>query len=354
MRLFAAVSVIFIHVSAASLAKSVSMDDSWIMTVNKLVRFAVASFIYLAGALLWGRTRSINFVDYKNLLQNKLSKIMLPYLVWSFVYLYLGFMMNQGANARFSLKEITKSIILGGSWYHLYFIPIIAVVYLITPLAQVAVSKMPKTAILISWLLAGFTSLLLQSSVLPTISKLFSMASLYIPYAIAGACYARNKEENDKKISSSWPLLLLAGLFLNYYQNILGFGELPAVVHRLIYPIHILLVIFGLLGSSKLLSKIENISRYSSFFSSNAYQVYLSHPLLLVGFMLAVDRYSLTYLWSRPIFIIPATIFIFAGSLIFSLLLNKITAAASRFSDLVRALTRLRQSLIAKATDVLK
>jgi probable poly-beta-1,6-N-acetyl-D-glucosamine export protein len=126
LRTAAILAVILIHTSSRTI-ESVYMNlpqVSWGLFLNQVSRFAVPLFFLISGFVLeLSHSDDIGYLSY---LKKRISKIVLPYVFWSFVYYYFVY-------TRHSMGFLT-TLIGGNSSYQLYFIPPLMLLYLIYPL----------------------------------------------------------------------------------------------------------------------------------------------------------------------------------------------------------------------------
>lgn len=126
MRGIAIIAVILIHISSFAIDGSSNfLMGNIALFLNQLTRFAVPVFLMLSG---WGLTVSKKYeMKYVPLLFNQISKVIFFYLMWNVIYYIVSF-------DSFSLFEMVKGMILGSTYYHLYYVPLIIFFYMIYPL----------------------------------------------------------------------------------------------------------------------------------------------------------------------------------------------------------------------------
>lgn len=169
-RIIAILFVVLIHsTSGAEYAflrqhNFLSLDFLGVL-LNQLGRFSVPLFVMLSGygLALSSKSKSIRFLkaeDYKIFFAGRFSKILLPYLFLSFVFLFFsskGFSFEGYESWSSQLSEnlliYTRAIIKGNADYHFYFFVIIIELYFLFPLLFLLASRSSGIWILIAFLL---------------------------------------------------------------------------------------------------------------------------------------------------------------------------------------------------------
>ncbi len=155
LRILAAIAVVVIHISAGVVTDSSQTYHSPWMAGNfyeSLSRWSVPMFVMISGALmLSSRKERPNTV----FLRKKLAKILVPLLVWSVIY-YAN-EVRKGAYD-FSVSDFLERLASDDIMYHLWFLYMIAGLYLITPLLKILVRHAKRSDIeyfLLLWLISS-------------------------------------------------------------------------------------------------------------------------------------------------------------------------------------------------------
>jgi fucose 4-O-acetylase-like acetyltransferase len=105
--------------------------DYVILSYRQLLNFAVPVFLFISG--YWSTKKPIiSFEDYKQFLIKRFSRILIPYLFWSVIYLTFE-------DIKIHDFELDKTIIMlltGKASVQFYFIILILQLYALTPLLQ--------------------------------------------------------------------------------------------------------------------------------------------------------------------------------------------------------------------------
>ena len=129
-RIIAMIAVITIHVTSAYIgyqSNILVMGMNVAFILNQLTRFAVPLFILLSGTSLG---LSANDDSYRGFLHKRLTKIGIPYLAWTAVYIIYN---NHSDLSAINFRSVLRTVLLGQAAPHLYFVVIIFQFYLIFP-----------------------------------------------------------------------------------------------------------------------------------------------------------------------------------------------------------------------------
>lgn len=155
LRIIAALAVVMIHVSAGVVTDDAQDYKSPWMTGNfyeSISRWAVPMFVMISGALMLSSTREITILSF---LKKRLAKILIPLFAWSVIY-YANEVRKD--EITFSVADFIKRFSTDDIMYHLWFLYMIAGLYIITPLLKILIQHAKRKDIeyfLILWL---FTS----------------------------------------------------------------------------------------------------------------------------------------------------------------------------------------------------
>jgi surface polysaccharide O-acyltransferase-like enzyme len=146
LRTVAAIAVIVIHALGPfkhEFGQIPFFDWATAITFNSFSRWAVPVFILISGALLLSDKRPF---DMKYYLSRRVSKVVVPFLVWSLFYAYLSGWTSQGFDLETTQMVLSESY-HHQTYYHLgffyYFIPL----YIAVPFLQAMVRKGDDTVL---------------------------------------------------------------------------------------------------------------------------------------------------------------------------------------------------------------
>ena len=151
LRIFAAFSVVVLHAAAQSWYHLPIESGEWFIAnaYDALFRFGVPVFVMISGALFLGRDKAI---DIKRLYSRNILRMVVIYVVWSFVYSWYSKDFDPGV---LNVKDVVRMIL--DSSYHLWFLPMLVGLYILLPVLHSWVRSAGKANI--EYLLAGFVIL---------------------------------------------------------------------------------------------------------------------------------------------------------------------------------------------------
>lgn len=141
-RVMAIAAVVMVHESGAALG-SADLDEPtsavwWAAAVLDAVsRWCVPVFLMVSGALLLDPDRTDTPREFY---RRRLARIGLPLVVWTTVYLLFG---HYYLERPLTVPDVARAIASGSPFLHLYFLYVIAGLYLLTPLLRAALRQMP-------------------------------------------------------------------------------------------------------------------------------------------------------------------------------------------------------------------
>ena len=266
------------------------------LLVEYIFIYAVPFFIFASLFFNLNSAKSNNFNKFNN---SKIKRLVLPYLIWSFIYFISRYSIGR---IQFNFDSIIKSVFLGAAAVQLYFIPLIYIALILLFLIQKVTVNWKIKSLSIGFLISLITyyilictgnSFQLNSSIaFEKMLKNFNLEWIYLnpflnvilvyisfsirslPYSFAAIIFYR-LQENKRIIeifSNKFILFLLIFLFLTL--NIFKIDAVSEVV------LGILFFIFPSIISNKF--KVDDITKYIFLIlGSTSYSVYLCHHLLI-------------------------------------------------------------------------
>ncbi len=206
-RWVAIVMVVTIHVTGYAALRHVG-SGMWLL--NRTVQAAVPIFVFLTGALLWTRPVTGGVHGYSTFVRRRFVTVAVPYAVWTVVYrLYHTPDLGRVVSGEW-LQSLGRDLLTGGAHFHLYFVPMIFLLYLVTPAASWLVRRSPPAAffgaVAVTVLLWPLTH------GVPEHWRWVSQAVTLAPFAFAGAWYRLAGDGERLRFPRSWPLLLVGGV----------------------------------------------------------------------------------------------------------------------------------------------
>lgn len=129
LRGLAIIGVIVIHTIGGAYSKN---DLIYMFNINLdlVSSFSVPLFIFISGLVLT-YNYSDKDINYNSFIRKRLNSILIPYLVWSIIYLIYRVVINR---ENIDIFIIVKKIILGSASFHLYFFVLMMQFYLFFPI----------------------------------------------------------------------------------------------------------------------------------------------------------------------------------------------------------------------------
>ncbi len=149
IRSFAALAVILIHSTGTYLHQfdpSAHLDIRW-WTANvycSLVRWATPFFILISGSVFLNPARTESPAQF---LRKRVRRVFLPFAFWALVYLIYQYRGSFGGGEFPSAANLFEQIIFGEIYYHLWFIPMIMGMYLLTPTFRIFIQNARRSDI---------------------------------------------------------------------------------------------------------------------------------------------------------------------------------------------------------------
>ena len=339
IRGIAMLGVIGIHIGAQYLMNPT--PNVHLVALFEIVsRFSVPIFFFVSAFGLFYKINLREPFHYENFLRRRFKAVLLPYLIWSVLYIvHDNFFYGSGIPAPSYALEI---LFFGLAKYQLYFMVILIWFYLLMPvwIKIMRVMTRKKLFVLLAFQIAfnyfssysttlnNFIYSLPEDSIL----KLFLMWRLnylvlhYVFIFILGGFLALRSEKffaviaaNKKIITAGFfsSMIILLGYFyfLLYFEN---FSPVAAVntAHQLspagiFYTIAASIFFFMLFESAKLPEKVRTLL---SYLGKHSYFVYLFHPFAITYLALLLAK--LNHVMNAPtaIIIYFATVIISLGA----------------------------------------
>ncbi|MDO4741758.1 MAG: acyltransferase family protein [Candidatus Saccharibacteria bacterium] len=136
LRIFAIIAVIFVHVAAENWYSTEPRSLTWNLysLVDSLVRWGVPIFVMISGALFLNRNQSL-----KKIFRKHIIKLIILFFVWSLIYA----IWESSVGNAVTISDFLINFFKGPA--HLWFLPMIIGLYLITPLLQKIISDKKST-----------------------------------------------------------------------------------------------------------------------------------------------------------------------------------------------------------------
>lgn len=264
--------------------------------LDGLLHFAVPVFVFVSGALVWGRP-----VDrYARFLRRRAAVVVVPYLAWSSAYLAV---LAARGDPSAVLASAPRLLLTGETWYHLYFVPMLVVFYLLTPIAWRLARRSPEVLVSIAlvvnlWLGPAILSVTYGAG-MTSLGNVLTHLVVHVPEMALGAWFAIRREGSLRALARSWPLLLATGLGAQTATLLGGVPQLPWFAGRLLTLVAAEAVVLGLAGAcfARRGSEPERPRALGTRIAALSFGAYLVHPLPVEALQRAVAAIGWTPLW---------------------------------------------------------
>ncbi|MDW8799982.1 acyltransferase [Clostridium sp. A1-XYC3] len=283
LRALAIIAVILIHVSALMLGEASFNSKVYMQSliINQLSRFSVPAFIALSGVGLTMTYKENQ--GYFKFLTKRLYKIVPRYILWCAIYVFF-------ITKTFDIYTLSKDVIFGRVFYHLYYVPLIVEFYLVFPFIYRFIGS--KVGLLISFIITSVILIGSHQYLFPENWMWFlerkNMLD-WIFYFSLGTFIGNNLEEFSQRLQKYkivFSIIFVAAVSGFVYEVILNTNAgknldytttflRPSV---LIFTVALIFFIFSIDWKDNLFTKIMQ------YLSINSYGIYLSHAFILYYF----------------------------------------------------------------------
>ncbi len=274
VKVVATLFVVMIHIVATTVLNA-SVDSAgwyWANLIDSFCRVAPPLFFMVSGAFLLTKIEPISQFFTK-----RASKILVPALFWSFVYITLRVMFS---SYDLTLKNIITDVIMGSGYYHLWFLNAIVVIYFLTPLLRIMIVENKKVEITI---VACLFILSWCGGYFEMIPSYLSNMLAYIGYFVVGhLLFDMATKKNTKTLLIAGVFYVLASVFTFY--NTMSISYAADAFDEKYYgysTINIMVASLALFVAIMQI-KIETCCKsVIAKISSLGFGIYLAHPLVI-------------------------------------------------------------------------
>ncbi len=313
LRGFALLTVILIHVLAGYLSnRTTVLSPDWALTFDHLLHYAVPMFVFISGALVWGRIREWSLEAYRTFLRRRLFVIVVPYFAWSTLYYLLRPTANVGqfpASTAAAVRQFLQLLLNGHIWYHLYFVPMIVLFYFLTPLAQMVLKRSPEALLLGVLAIRVFFGpsivLAFEHYVQYDVLKPFLVDVVeHMSFMAMGGWYAMRAGAIRHTLERAWPAILALGVAM---WPIYTMGEIVirnAYAERVYEFVAIGALIMGFAGAFLAFEhRKSRPGERSRMLAELSYGAYLAHPLIIFTMRKSVGWLGIGTWWDNLVFV---------------------------------------------------
>lgn len=312
LRGIAALAVITIHVTAYfTTIPNFSGVKISMAYLDNLAGFAVPTFIFISGLVLYKNYQSVNGEILK-FYRKRFAKILPIYLLFSFGYFGVNILFNKisGIEIHIDVFELIYKLATGGAFYHLWYFGVIFQFYLLYPLLLRLYKKYKLNFVLLSFLIQCLWNYF-GDNVINDVGKaldydnfLFPFAFSYIFWFVLGFYFLENKDRILSMVNIKIGLILILilngvkimllyyGLQQSKYEPILAeYSKLSKAIDSFFFLIEIIVVykISLLISNQKtqIMTIFKSIGGYSL-------EIYLIHALIIRILFEVLARVNIT------------------------------------------------------------
>lgn len=306
VRALCMIAILCVHTTAnATLLMKQSEYYAVYNFLNVFMRFGTPTFIFLSGFVLFYNYYELPFNAGRigRFYVRRMKFILLPYFLASIFYYLLAYYLNhRDLTLTEALRQFGGQLLVGKTFFHLYFVFINVQFYLFFPLALWCLKKAPgllKGGVPLGLALQyGFVILNEYEWHVPNSgSWMFSYLSYYLLGAFLGSYYPKIKgwivagRENATKarvvfwalLWCAWLAAALSNVAIYYRQRMFG-TRYPVLLYDFLWNAHTYLGAAVLLQAAFFIHRRfpQGVVRTLSLLGSLSFGIYLAHPFFLV------------------------------------------------------------------------
>jgi surface polysaccharide O-acyltransferase-like enzyme len=134
-------SVIWGHVAADLFDSATNPFQWWVGNITvSIARWCTPVFIMATGYLLLNPAKQYTFMEFY---KKRAGRILIPLLFWAFFYAVLTAVRHFSNGVPVTLSSFFIPILTGHPFYHLWYLYMLAGLYLLTPVIRAGMSKIP-------------------------------------------------------------------------------------------------------------------------------------------------------------------------------------------------------------------
>lgn len=290
LRIVSIFAVVVLHVSAPFAANMNTYGIRWWWIGNiadSATRWSVPVLIIISGRLLLDNSKE---EDELLFLRKRLTKVIIPLIFWSFIYMLRDSKLDIRLNALL-FKQFLINLYTAKVHIHLWYLYMIVGLYLITPIIRTYVKNAKKESIFyftVIWFISngiiGFSEKFMSYN----IGFNLSFFNWSLGYYILGFLFEKyNPSGNQRKIIY---ILGFLGLSITIYGTFLltldNAGELVTHLYSYFAPNVIFMstsvyLLFKNIDWNKTIAKIPVVNNLISSLGKTSFGIYLTHLLVL-------------------------------------------------------------------------
>ncbi len=293
---FAIFVVVFVHATFFSFGRYPTVSRNLLMIFTTFLAPAIAIFFFISGFL--GYRSYMKRKSFHAFEVSKFKIILPPYLVWSTIYLILQVMFGEivGYTYHFGLINVLEKYLLGEAFLPFYYIVLLMLFYILTPLFSNLDIKTLKTLLSILFVIGFFFMGLyfvpqyfgkMYVSSLMTYRNPFAWIFFYV----WGMYMAKVGNISWRERPSWW---VIVGFFVTYSLSALEMITVPKLTKDWesylilgpgVYVFYFFAIKMFLWVSYTMSESMKIISKVLSALGKDSFGIYLSHGVILYGIL---------------------------------------------------------------------
>ncbi len=264
--------------------------EKFIVIAFELSRFAVPTFVFMF-AYFMAKSKYRGYLDF---LKKKSVQIYVPYIFISLVGMWYTYTVN---HEWIGLQAVVSNIILGNSFYHLWYIPMIFQFVLIAPIVFLLVKFLQNKKHVPLFYVFFSTICFLYMFIMPTLSlppivsnnytRLFTTWSFFFVTGLICGIYSEEFRACYNKILPLAIVVSVVAIGFAINQDFSYISENSVVSFSQVnflkpaYAVFTVFEIFALFGIAERFEKISCISKISLYVGKHSFMIYLVHGICI-------------------------------------------------------------------------
>jgi surface polysaccharide O-acyltransferase-like enzyme len=277
-RCLALLAVLTLHVTGIAHLRAPQLEWPWLLN-RGLIDYAAPMLLVVAGALSWTPARLTGARSYGRYLLARGWRVLPAYLLFSAAFWLYSIWLGGALKTAAAYLEL---LVTGLTFYHLWFVPTVIVVYLVAPAGAAAVKRHPLLALALVY---AVSFVVIKVVDVPHFALLDSRmqrfiltTSRYLPYAAWGAVYAWS-EPVRRFMRRWWPVIVAGGVALGFWLARVSLDSTVAVSLKTMRAGVVCLAVLGMCATAS--AAWPRIARTAHGAAPLTYVIYLVHALFL-------------------------------------------------------------------------
>jgi surface polysaccharide O-acyltransferase-like enzyme len=271
-------ALLTLHVTGIAHLRAPQLGWPWVLN-RALIDYAAPMLLVVAGALSWTPARLRGARSYGRYLLARGWRVLPAYLVFSAVFWAYSLWLGGALKTAWAYLEL---LVTGLTFYHLWFVPTVIVVYLVAPLGAAVVKRHPLLVLVLVYAVSFAVVKALDVSHLSWLDSRMQRSILttfrYLPYAAWGAVYAWSGTVR-RNMRRWWPGIVAGGVALGYGLSRLQLDSTVMVSLKTMRAGMVCLAVLGMCAAiSEAWPKVAAAARAAAPLT---YVIYLVHALFL-------------------------------------------------------------------------